>query len=443
MAKILIVDDDPAIRQALNIILTRIGHVSTEVEDGLAAQKILQSDEFALVISDFQMPGMNGLDLLKWIKANKKIPVILITAFSHILETQQAFDLGADDFFAKPFNYKDILKAVEKIISPKSLKAKEPVIDEQGQYCQVPIEDFISNAGVQISIYIRLSEHKYVCVAHKGDVLPADRIESYKQKGVTSLFARKDEFAKLVGFNLDFSKIKNESKSESEQNKFKFLRYSAEMCFEKALVGGVDTNAFRQATDCLNICLSIVTESQSLYEILEMLNKHADWLYIHSLGVSLYSIMIGRKMGWAGQATLFKLSTAGLFHDIGEKEIDVATISKSRVALSFDERKSIETHPTRSKEILQNIKEISDDIVQIVYEHHEDRLGQGYPRQLTKERIHPLAKIVNVADLFCSFALPGPRGPGGNAKQALSQMNAQYGDKLDRPAMTALKELCN
>lgn len=189
MLRVLVVDDQRGMREALRALLAGGGHDVTEAENGKVAQEILESDNFDLVISDIQMPHVNGVELLAWIKARKAIPVILVTGFSHILETQQAFDLGAADFLIKPFSYKDITRAIDRLFAPKPAVAEYD--GPATAYCRIPIEDFVSGASVQINIYIKLSDSKYIRVAHAGDQIPTDRVENYKAKGLAYLYAEK------------------------------------------------------------------------------------------------------------------------------------------------------------------------------------------------------------------------------------------------------------
>jgi putative nucleotidyltransferase with HDIG domain len=438
--RVLVVDDQVAMREALKALLTGGGHNVTAAENGKVAQDILESDKFDLVISDIQMPIVNGIELLTWIKEQKGIPVILVTGFSHILETQQAFELGAADFLTKPFSFKAITRAIDKLFSPKN--AKDEQEDPETTYCKIPIDDFVSGASVQISVYIKLSDSKYIRVAHTGDQIPTDRVENYKAKGLEYLYAKKTDFARLVGFNMNVSKVLQKNSKISTEKKLRFLRYTTELVLENAVVNGIDSKAFKQAADCLELTLSVVTENQGLFEMLEILNNHADWLYAHSLGVSMYSVMIAQKMGWKGQTTLFKLGVGGLFHDIGQKEIAADLLAKSRPSLSQDERRQIETHTSRGKDILLTLNGLSEDILQIVYEHHEDCTGRGYPRRVSSERIHPLAKVVAVADRFCYLAMVGPQSQGKSAWEALKQMEAFHSQEIDKTAVNALRSLC-
>ena len=439
MLRVLVVDDEPGIRAALEAILHQGGHKVVQAENGRRAQEVLSTESFDLVITDLQMPEMDGLALIKWINAHKPAPIFLLTAFTQILETQKAYELGVNEFFSKPFSFSMITEAIQKLQGgAPELSAEE--ID--ALYCRIPIEDFVSSTGIQISVYIKLGEKKYVRVAHKGDEIPDERVDAYKAKGLAYLYAKKEDFSRLVGFNLHLSEHVKKSSKISNEKKLAFLRYTAELVLESTVVNGIQSRAFHQAVDCLNTCLSVISESDNVFGMLEILNGHSDWLYAHSLGVSVYSVMIGRKMGFSGQSTLFKLAMSGLFHDIGQKELEKEILTKGRVFQSIDERRQMESHAARSREILRELQEISDDIVQIVYEHHEDCTGRGYPRQVPSEKIHPLAKVVAIADRFCYLALVSPHSAGCDATEAVRQMVVHHSGEVDRNAFNALKSLC-
>ncbi|MEK6555461.1 MAG: response regulator [Bdellovibrionota bacterium] len=440
MAKILVADDQSDMRKILKAILTVKGHQVDEAEDGLMAKELIAAGKkYDLIISDFQMPRLDGVGFLTWVKSNSpNIPFILITAFTQILETQVAFKLGANDFLTKPFKQEDILEAVNGLLDNAPRTIESAVLEDT--FCRIPLEDFVSTTGLQINVYVKLSDTKFVRVAHKGDPVPIDRVENYRAKGLNYLYAKKEDFGQLVGFDMGALKSAP-STPEQIAEKQRFLRYTTDLVLSNTHIAGIDANSYRQAVDCLNVCLSVLTESPQLLETLDMLNSHADWVYAHSLGVSIYSIMIGRKMGWGGQSTLFKLAAGGLFHDVGERELDTSLIQKKRPALSFDENKSFESHSMRGRDILKLYNVLPDDVLSIVYEHHEDCTGSGYPRQLNKNRIHPLAKIVAVADRFCTLS-KGPRSEANNAHEAILMLQSQFGESLDKKSVAALKSMC-
>ena len=136
-----------------------------------------------------------------------------------------------------------------------------------------------------------------------------------------------------------------------------------------------------------------------------------------------------------------KVALAGLLHDIGYKEIDPAILDKPRAALTSEETKILESHPMRGAKILSSIPAIPDEILQIVMQHHERERGLGYPLGLERSRIHPIAKIIAVADEFCDLAIQGRGRPALRPLEAFRRMETLHGGTLDPACLAALKKI--
>ncbi len=129
--KFLVVDDFATMRKIIKKVLTEIGyHNISEAEDGKPAFELMEKaqaagEPFQFVISDWNMPGMSGIDLLRACKANpshKAIPFMLVTAESeqkHIVEAAKA---GVSDYVVKPFNANTLKGKLERIYSKHSGK---------------------------------------------------------------------------------------------------------------------------------------------------------------------------------------------------------------------------------------------------------------------------------------------------------------------------------
>jgi two-component system response regulator PilR (NtrC family) len=104
MANVLVVDDDLLMRWSLERILSRDGHVVHTADSAAAAVETARRADHRVVITDYEMPDGNGLDLLRWIKQHiPEAQVILITAFPTPELERQARDMGAFDVLEKPF----------------------------------------------------------------------------------------------------------------------------------------------------------------------------------------------------------------------------------------------------------------------------------------------------------------------------------------------------
>jgi len=118
MARVLVVDDDNQFRRLVVTILRSKGHEVTDGEDGLQGLERFQEQEFDLVVSDIEMPNMNGLSLLAAVmKERRDIPVIMLTAVAEIKTALGALEVGAFDYVIKPFQIPELLDAVKRALS--------------------------------------------------------------------------------------------------------------------------------------------------------------------------------------------------------------------------------------------------------------------------------------------------------------------------------------
>lgn len=440
--KILLAEDDELFRSTMKKSLQKKGYEVIEAPNGKAAKELLLLQKVDLIISDIQMPHFSGIDLLDWVKTNCPTPVILMTGFSQALETRKAHDLGATDFLAKPFKDADLQEVLSKHFA-ESKPTPQATKDVDKEFCKVSLEDFISEKENETTIYIRISSSKYIKIAHPGGKISEDRIKSYRDRGVNFVYVKREDFRKVVRFNLAVAKIVSKNDKVSDEKKLNFLRNTSELILESAFVNGVNEENFHEAKDFLGATLETLTDDEQMFTLLGVLSSHADYLYAHSLGVSTFSVMIGRELGWNSSTTLFKLALGGLFHDIGKKEIPKSILDKPRALLTQVERNLIETHPSRGKEILESLPHLPQEVLDIAYHHHEDMLGTGFPRRITKHEIHPLAKVVQVANIFCEYAIKHhPSIKPKDVLTALAQMERMKVDCLDHEAFTALKRLC-
>lgn len=437
--KVLIVEDDSFFREAIRDFLKK-KYMVYEAPNGKSAKEILSLQSIDVVISDVQMPSFTGLELLEWSKQHKPVPFIMMTGFSMLLETKSAFELGAKGFIAKPFRDSELLAVIDEILGLSEVDEKlaEPI---KKDYCKVSIDEFVAKPKIDFDVYIKLSESKILKLAHKGQELPKEKLTQYKQKGLKFLYILKEDFSKLISFNIGLAKLMKDRSEISEQKKMQFLKYTGEVLLERTFIEGIDKESLQEAKDFLDLTMTAVKESEESMDLLQVLSTHSDHVYAHSLGVSMYVVILARKLGIESSVSLFKLSLAGLFHDVGKKEIDREILDKPRHLVSKAERAAIEGHVVRGQEILNAMKSIPSDVVQIVLEHHEDQQGLGFPMQKHKFNQHPLAKILQCANIFIELTLPGPNSEGKTAEQAILHIEKLYAQRVDPACLQALRSL--
>lgn len=130
--KILIVDDEPSMREFLEIMLTREGYKVATASDGRDALNMLNKQMYDLIISDIQMPGMGGLELLKNIKdVSPDTEVIMITAYASTETAVEAMKDGAYDYITKPFKVDEIRLIIKKALEKKRLEVENLLLKRE------------------------------------------------------------------------------------------------------------------------------------------------------------------------------------------------------------------------------------------------------------------------------------------------------------------------
>ncbi len=110
--KILIVDDDPNVRELCRVVLGREGYEVLEAVDGPAGMNQAIQHQPALIMLDWMMPGVDGIDTLRALKGHprtREIPVVMLTALDGLAEITVATHSGADGYLTKPFDVRDLL----------------------------------------------------------------------------------------------------------------------------------------------------------------------------------------------------------------------------------------------------------------------------------------------------------------------------------------------
>ena len=116
-SKLLIVDDEEAIREVVSTLLEAQGHECASVSNGLMAQEFLRTHEVDLVLSDMVMPEMDGLRLVEWLRqTDPDIPIILVTAMHDLPTALEANRRGAYDYILKPFEKDQLYLSVRRAL---------------------------------------------------------------------------------------------------------------------------------------------------------------------------------------------------------------------------------------------------------------------------------------------------------------------------------------
>jgi DNA-binding response OmpR family regulator len=116
MTRVLVVDDEPTIREIVVSYLEREGFKTLEAADGNRARELLEHDQPDLVVLDLMLPGTDGLELCRWIRSRSRLPVIMLTARGEESDRIVGLELGADDYVTKPFSPRELATRVKTVL---------------------------------------------------------------------------------------------------------------------------------------------------------------------------------------------------------------------------------------------------------------------------------------------------------------------------------------
>ena len=131
MIHILVIEDEKRVADLLKIGLEENGYQVMVAYDGEMGLRLFRSNAFELVISDIILPKLNGFDLCQEIrKANEHIPILILTALGTANDKLEGFDVGADDYMVKPFDFRELLARVKVLLKRRTMNSSVEVVKE-------------------------------------------------------------------------------------------------------------------------------------------------------------------------------------------------------------------------------------------------------------------------------------------------------------------------
>jgi DNA-binding response OmpR family regulator len=115
-ARILVVEDEPSIREVVSLYLRRAGYQVTVVPDGQAALESLSAQLPDLVVLDLMLPGVDGLEITRWLRERGDTPIIMLTARREEQDRIAGLEMGADDYVVKPFSPQELVSRARAVL---------------------------------------------------------------------------------------------------------------------------------------------------------------------------------------------------------------------------------------------------------------------------------------------------------------------------------------
>ena len=176
MTTVLVVDDEPIVRDVVVRYLRRDGFTTLEAGDGDSARRLIETGEPELVVLDVMLPGTDGLELCRWIRSRSELPVIMLTARGEEADRIVGLELGADDYVTKPFSPRELATRVKTVLRrSKGVTAQT----EQLAFADVVLDGAsreVTKAGAPVTLTAREFDLLWFLASHPRHVFSRDQL---------------------------------------------------------------------------------------------------------------------------------------------------------------------------------------------------------------------------------------------------------------------------
>jgi putative nucleotidyltransferase with HDIG domain len=305
-------------------------------------------------------------------------------------------------------------------------------------YVAVPITAFRGlRREVPVDIYLKLSTQSFARLFSHSLGLDYRRLASYMAKGVRQLYVRAEDESAWNSFRESSGAALLLDSALSLQAKLvHVLNLTEQNLAEIFALLDVSEEAFHASEEVVKGYVRLLAEDPRSLALLIELVTHGDYLYSHSVATAVVSVLMARAAGRFPQRMVELIGLGGFLHDIGCVRLR-AGILEQKGELSQEDWRELHAHSRLGLQMIEGNPKIPDEVRYIVYQHHEQPGGSGYPNGLKNHAIFFPAKIVAVADSLCAMLARRPYREALTVSQALDVLRSDL-DHYDMGVVSLL-----
>ncbi len=447
---VLCIDDNQNNLFSLNALLSTVKNISSiEVLGAREALDVLLKQNIDLILCDVQMPDINGFELAKIIKSNKKtkdIPIIFVTAvFKSDEFIEQGFEIGAVDYLTKPIDDNQLLNKI--MLYLKIFDEKYKAVQKEKRFYDIAqsIGDGIYTLDTK-NLTTFINDRALELLGFQKDELLGKKIHDYihyKDKNNNQILEKECYAYKTMLSGKKY--FKDDEYLIKKDGSFLAVSMNITPLYENNKIAGT-VAVFRDKTshNLLNELKheKIKNQEQIIHTMIDILESRDSYTAGHTRRVAEYCELIAKEMHYSKE-DIELLKSAAWLHDIGKISTPDSVLLKPG-RLDNEEYKIIQNHLDAGYEILKNIDQYKM-IAEIIREHHERYDGKGYPRALKDDEIKPLSRIMIVADAFDAMTTNRIYKAKKSVKEALKELEElstmQFHPDVVNAAVIALKNV--
>ena len=469
--KILIIDDEEVVRDVLSEILSKQGYIVETSCDGCQALEVIGKQKFDLILADLKMPGLDGIALLDQIaRMRTKIATIIMTGHGTVETALAAMKKGAYDYITKPFKVEDILQTVRRALESVRLERENVALRQSlslyriseamssslslDKVLQVVVEAALWEADADsVTLYFknlktgRFNKKISLLARNMASSSPGAKVDPEKvlarMKGRTAILLHEDQARGLVHDRLPGRDLVSFLAvplmvSNSVVGLLNAFSFTGGYHFSEGQSKVLAIIASRAAVQIENAQLherlktlherlkrSVVESIRSFAAAIEAKDSY---IHGHSQRVTEYCQSLVRALGF-GEPGEELIGQAAMVHDIGKIGMRYESLNKPG-KLTPDEWKVIKLHPELGRQILEPMT-FFQEIIPVVYHHHERYDGTGYPSGLKGREIPVGSRILTVADAYDAMTSGRPYREARSPREAVEELRKNAGTQFD------------
>lgn len=468
---LLVVDDEKSISDIVGQYLRMKGYVVSCAGSANAAIDIIKQNTIDLVLSDIKMPGMSGVELLKWVREfNRSLPVLVTTGFPTLDTAIEALKLGAFDYLTKPFHLEELAEKIKRALINKQLEEENLLFSRLVSLHEVT-KILASTLQLSELNHKALDFSVKIAKADGGCLMFFDEASQLLLSETTDRHPR--EFWDQAAFTAASRWVaENEEPMVVESGEVKPFKdfpdlpdnISHYIAFPlrtpQRTLGVLNLVRMRDKHPFSNVDLEIINvlasqasisiENVRLYQNIRdnylktvrgfalAVEAKDRYTHGHSENVMKYTVVLAKHLGLP-DAELENVKYAGLLHDIGKIGVSELILNKpGRLTPSeFDE---IKKHPSLGANIIADVPFLRP-LVPMVLHHHEFYDGNGYPSGIKGDQIPFGARILAVADAYEAMTSDRPYRRSLSQQTALEILSSGKSKQFDPHIVDIFQEI--
>jgi HD-GYP domain-containing protein (c-di-GMP phosphodiesterase class II) len=311
---------------------------------------------------------------------------------------------------------------------------KAPTARRDSGYVQVLVGTLRCLAIAPVDVFVQnKSAAPPLLYCRAGYPLASTQFLGLADAGVHHVFVRAQDFRSFGADLLDSVESLLQQEAIPRTERFAALQAAVSVELEHT-ARLVDNSKFVALAEKVGRNLvALLAANDVLPHELFVIARHDFRTFTHVTNVASYSVILAERLGISQRQELDQIAVAAMLHDIGKRFIPAGILTKPG-RLNSAERATIELHPQRGYEELQQRLDLSYGQLMVVYQHHELIDGTGYPVGITGEEMHPWAKLVAVVDVFDAMTGSRPYRRPASASFALDYIRQHAGTHFDPEA---------